>query len=373
MKQRRPLAGLALFFSLLLVWAAVMALPAAAAPNVPEQTPDFYVADYAEVLTEETTAHIVDRNQELYTLNGAEIVVLTVDLLDGADIEDYTTAVFNDWAIGSADYNNGVLLVLAIGEDNYYIQQGVGLESTLTSGKLSTILDEYLEPDFAAQQYDAGVRKTFDALYDAVIATGVGAGSTQPTHAPVATTPPVAQQPSRPESSFANLVGGLMATMVGVVVIALLIVLVVLRSRRRYVRGYGPPRTYSRGPWGYRPPPPPPPGGYYGAPPPPPPRHHRMPPVSPPAPPPPPRRSSPFGGDPRPKPPGGGWGSFGGGRAGGGGASRGGGAGRSASPARSRPSPSRPSGGSGRSSRPSGGGRSGGGGASRGGGAGRRK
>ena len=242
MKQRRrPMVGLALFFSLLLAMAA--AIPAAAAPNVPEQTPDFYVADYAEVLSEETTAHIVERNQELYTLSGAEIVILTVDLLDGADIEDYTTAVFNDWAIGSADYNNGVLLVLAIGEDNYYVQQGLGLESTLTSGKLSAILDEYLEPDFAAREYDAGVRKTFDALYDAVIATGVGAGSTQSSHAPVATTPPVVQQPSRPGSPFATLLGGLMATLIGIVVVVLLVVLVILRSRRRYARGYGPPRT----------------------------------------------------------------------------------------------------------------------------------
>ena len=41
-------------------------------------------------------------------------------------------------------------LLLAIGEDNYYVLQGTGLENTLTSGTIQNILDTYMEPDFAA-------------------------------------------------------------------------------------------------------------------------------------------------------------------------------------------------------------------------------
>ena len=46
--------------------------------------------------------------------------------------------------------------------------QGEGLEKTLTSGQIGNILEEYLEPDFAKQNYDAGVKKVFDALLSEV-------------------------------------------------------------------------------------------------------------------------------------------------------------------------------------------------------------
>jgi uncharacterized protein len=42
--------------------------------------------------------------------------------------------------------------------------QGEGLEDTLTSGKISSILQEYLEPDFAAKDYSAGAEKVYGAF-----------------------------------------------------------------------------------------------------------------------------------------------------------------------------------------------------------------
>ena len=59
---------------------------------------------------------------------------------------------------------DGLLLLLAIGEENYWVMQGKGLEGVLSSGMLGDYLYEYLEPDFAIGDYDAGVYKVFNAF-----------------------------------------------------------------------------------------------------------------------------------------------------------------------------------------------------------------
>jgi len=149
--------GLVLFF-------LIPAVPVDGAVRIPDPAETFYVADFANVLSRETEDHVIQYNDDLQQASGAQIVVATVDFLDGAEIEDYAYRMFNQWQIGDRDKNNGVLLLLVIGEENYWVVQGKGLEESLSSGTLDGLLQTYLEPDFARADYDAGVRKTFDAL-----------------------------------------------------------------------------------------------------------------------------------------------------------------------------------------------------------------
>ena len=123
-----------------------------------------YVGDYAGVLTDATEQYIIAENQKLAEATGAQIVIVTVDFLDGMEIEDYAYTIFNEWGIGDRERNNGLLLLLAIGEENYYAMQGEGLEGVLSSGTLGDYLYDYLEEDFAAGNYDAGVYKVFNAF-----------------------------------------------------------------------------------------------------------------------------------------------------------------------------------------------------------------
>ena len=96
-----------------------MALPALAIV-VPERPENQYVLDEAGVLSEETEQEIITQNQSLFEETGAQIAVAAVDFLGGEDIEDYANYMFNYWGVGDYERNNGLLLVLAIGEDNYY-------------------------------------------------------------------------------------------------------------------------------------------------------------------------------------------------------------------------------------------------------------
>ena len=153
---------------LLLLAAALLLSVPAFALNVVEPTSQFYVADYADVIDSDTEDYIVQKNAALASQTGAQIVVVTVDYIGSAGIEDYAYTLFNDWGIGSKEKNNGVLLLLVTGAEDYWCMQGSGIERSLTSGMLSDILYDYLEEDFAQGDYDSGVRKCFDALYEAV-------------------------------------------------------------------------------------------------------------------------------------------------------------------------------------------------------------
>ena len=54
---------------------------------------------------------------------GAEIVILITDYID-TDTENFAYEVFNQWGIGDKDLDNGMLLVLVIKEEKYWINWG---------------------------------------------------------------------------------------------------------------------------------------------------------------------------------------------------------------------------------------------------------
>lgn len=354
----------------LLLSLCIICMPALAAVVQPND--DFYVLDEANVIDYETEGHIVLNNDTLYEECGAQIVFVTVNTVGSQGMESYATELFNSWKIGGK--NNGLLVLMSIGDDDYYLQQGTALERNLSSTVLFDMAQQYLEADFAGKDYDAGARKLFDALFTRV------AEIYNLNLAPRDVTNELSNlQQQNTQQSSSGATGGYVepyddrreddggsawGIIVGLIIAIVLIAIVVGAVRRPRVGGgwggwarpYRPYRPW----WGWgprryhRPPPPPPRGRGPGAPP-------------------PPGGFGGFGGGgtSRPgtqsKPPSSG---FGGGRSGGGGASRGGGAGRSSFGGGGFGGGR--SGGASRGGGGFGGGRSGGGGASRGGGAGRR-
>lgn len=218
----------------------------ALAVTLPEAPSDSAVGDFADVISGETEDYINEKNSALSEQTGAQIAVATVDFLDGEDIDDYAVALFNKWGVGSSEKNNGVLILLAIGEQNYYALSGKGLERDLSSGTLGDLLYDYLEKDFAAGNYDAGVRSIFDAvlgklenLYGALDGSGSGSGSGA-----------VQPQPDRPYEeqhsvSFFSF-GGFFGTVISLIILIAVITVVfgfAGMGRRRPFFGFG---------WGHR-------------------------------------------------------------------------------------------------------------------------
>lgn len=131
-------------------------------------TSNFYVNDYAGVLTEETKNYIIKTNAELQQKTGAQIVVVTIKSLENTSIEEYATTLFRNFGIGDAQKNNGVLLLCSTGDRKFRIEVGYGLEGTLTDGKTGRIQDTYIIPYLKNNNYNDGIKNGFNAILNEI-------------------------------------------------------------------------------------------------------------------------------------------------------------------------------------------------------------
>lgn len=190
------------------------------ATRIPTQDSSIYVNDYAEVIDDTTKQQLISTNQQSDYQYGGYVVVATFDFVED-DLYDFSYKLFNQWGIGDDDNNNGVLLVLDIGNDNYCYILGSGIEKILSDSQAKSIIDNYMEEDFANKNYSQAVLKTSNQFLK-VIESGNYTVS---------------------DSSSSSLISGfnIMKGVISVGVIALLIILIVVASiftphRRRYRR-----------------------------------------------------------------------------------------------------------------------------------------
>jgi uncharacterized protein len=90
------------------------------------------VVDQAGVIPASTRDVLETKLRELEDKSGIQLVVATVNSLQGSDIETFANQLFRAWKLGEAKKNNGVLLLIAPGERKVRIEVGYGLEGTLT-------------------------------------------------------------------------------------------------------------------------------------------------------------------------------------------------------------------------------------------------
>ncbi len=147
----------------LLLLISVLLAPACA---VVEQSESYYVADYANVLSSDVEQQIIDANAKLeQTCDGAQIVVVTIDYLpDNYYADEYARQLFNNWHVGSADANNGILLLLVTQEAKGWLVTGAGLSNKLTNQEVDDLLNDYFWDYVDDGKYEKAVTSVFDQL-----------------------------------------------------------------------------------------------------------------------------------------------------------------------------------------------------------------
>jgi uncharacterized protein len=108
----------------------------ACAEPVSKLKPTDYVNDFAHVLDSATVAQLDNIFAQLDHKASAQVAVVTVNSLDGSDIESYASDLFKQWGIGGKSSNRGVLILLSVGDHRYRTEVGYGLEPILPDGKV---------------------------------------------------------------------------------------------------------------------------------------------------------------------------------------------------------------------------------------------
>lgn len=133
-----------------------------------EQSNEFYVNDTANLLDSDVENYIIETNKKINAATGAQIVVVTVNNLEGQSLEEYATALFRKYGIGNKKKNNGVLLLLALEERQFRIEVGYGLEGVLNDAKTGRIQDDYIIPYLKDDNWNEGVRNGYSKVLEEV-------------------------------------------------------------------------------------------------------------------------------------------------------------------------------------------------------------
>jgi len=107
---------------LILILLSIVFLPSVKA--IVKPTSDFYVNDYANILSNETEQYIMNRSVALNNVDGTQIVVVTVENLEGMTLEGYSNELFRNFGIGDKEKNNGLLLLLTLEERQFRVEVG---------------------------------------------------------------------------------------------------------------------------------------------------------------------------------------------------------------------------------------------------------
>ena len=98
--------------------------------------PTDYVNDFAHVLNSETVAQLDDLCAQIDHNAHAQIAVVTINTLDGNEVQDYANQLFKQWGVGAKATDHGVLILVAVQDHRYWVEVGYGLEPILPDGKV---------------------------------------------------------------------------------------------------------------------------------------------------------------------------------------------------------------------------------------------
>jgi uncharacterized protein len=155
--------------------------------------PTDYVNDFAHVLDPTTVTQLDNICQQLEQKAQAQIAVVTVNSLDGSDIESYAVALYKQWGIGSKARDHGVLILLAVQGRKYRIEVGYGLEPILTDGKVGDIGREAV-PLLRQNDYNGAVLLMTSRVADVIaLDAGIELTGARPQLAAQPRVPPVRQ------------------------------------------------------------------------------------------------------------------------------------------------------------------------------------
>lgn len=143
-------------------------ITALAETSYPTPTNQFFVNDFAGVLSSEAISEMQKKGESLYHKTTAQAVVVTVDNMGGEVIENYAIKLARQWGIGDAEKNNGILLLLAVEEREVRIEVGRGLEGAITDIKSGFIIDTYGIEYLSNNDFSTGLSEIYNAIVNEI-------------------------------------------------------------------------------------------------------------------------------------------------------------------------------------------------------------
>lgn len=140
------------------------------AAQIPNPTNEFFVNDFADVISASDEAEIMQSAVALYSATKAQVVVVTVNSLEGEDVGSYALELGEKWGVGEKETDTGVILLLSVSDRKVTIQVGYGLEGAINDAKAGRMLDNYAVPHLKDNDFSTGLKTVYMAIVNEVYA-----------------------------------------------------------------------------------------------------------------------------------------------------------------------------------------------------------
>ncbi len=139
-------------FSVILTLTAMLTLlvPAVFADSAPA-----LVVDYADLLEQEEEAALQELLSEISEANQIEIAVVTTNSTNGKNIMDYADDFYDDYGYGYGENHDGVMLVLDMGNREYWITASGVASDYLDDDVIYEIEQAFIDDLSNGYYYDA--------------------------------------------------------------------------------------------------------------------------------------------------------------------------------------------------------------------------
>lgn len=125
--------------------------------------PQGYVSDFAGVVDEGTKAQIERYCARVEQVTGAQMALVTIQTLEGEPVEDVANAIFRAWGVGKKGTNEGIMLLLVVGDHKSRLEVGYGLEPYIPDGFAGSVLRE-MRPSLREQRYGAALAAAAETI-----------------------------------------------------------------------------------------------------------------------------------------------------------------------------------------------------------------
>jgi uncharacterized protein len=123
------------------------------------------VYDYVSLLSKSDKEALEQKLIRYSDTTSTQIVVAIIASTEGDNINYLATQWGEEWGIGQAKEDNGVLILVANDDRKIAINTGYGVEGSLTDAMCKRIITLIIVPEFREGNYTAGLNKGADAIF----------------------------------------------------------------------------------------------------------------------------------------------------------------------------------------------------------------
>lgn len=127
-------------------------------------TPNRLVNDYTNTLS---AAQVDELERKLVAFDDSSSTQIAVAVMQSTgqyDIADYGVRLAQRWGVGGGEHDNGILLLVALGDRAVTIQTGYGVEGAVPDAIAYRIIENEIKPAFRQGDYFTGIDRATNAL-----------------------------------------------------------------------------------------------------------------------------------------------------------------------------------------------------------------